>query len=151
MSKRVFYFESEERAEDVIKSIFDMDIALDGGWGYEQSDAIVIKEKDIAIKQLEHTIASMRTHLEMSITQKATERYGGINLTEIGRSEFQNGEEHYEKVTYKITAILESQYNDFIEEYKERYGQKDFDLSEYFHRRKAATNEREETLWFLNK
>ena len=57
--------------------------------------------------------------------------------------------DYYEKVTYKITAILEHQYNDFIEEYKEQYGQKDFDISDYFHRRKAATNEREETLWFL--
>ncbi len=149
MSKKLFYFESEESIEDIVKSIFDMDIALDGGWGYGQSDAIVIKEKDINIKQLEHTIASMRTHLEMNITQKATQRYGGINLTEISRSELQEDGGYYEKVTYKITAILEHQYNDFIEEYKEQYGQKDFDISDYFRRRKAATNEREETLWFL--
>lgn len=140
-----FYFDSNEEPRAVIVSIFDMDISISNGWGYEQSDASRLQKSDIPLNQLEHTLASMRTHLEMSITQPKDEKYGGINLNEKAREEF----DQYQKVTYVVTAILENQYNNFIDEYKEKYGKEDFDMAEYFQRRREATITREISYWFL--
>ena len=140
--------ESSSDLQEIIKAAFDADFPIDGGWGYTKELATIIKESELPITQLEHTIASMRTHLEMNMTRQKKERYGSINLNETQRESYQNDSRLYHKVTYSITAMKEEQYNDFIEEYKEGYGKKEFDLSEYFERRKRATLSRTEAYWF---
>jgi len=149
MSQKKFYFQSSEKPKELIKSVFDADISVSGGWGYSLEDATIIEDQNIPIKQLEHTIASMRTHLEMSITQEKDNRYGGINLKEIDRQEYIYNDTNYHKVTYEIDAIKESLYNKFISEYKEQYGKDNFDLSNYFMRRQEATLKRVEIYYFI--
>ncbi|MEA3491313.1 MAG: hypothetical protein U9R27_05380 [Campylobacterota bacterium] len=139
---------SDEKIGELIKSVFDMDLSIDGDWGYTKESATIIKRVDMPIEQLEHTVASMRTHLEMSIMCTKEDRYGGINLNERDRREHHEGSQLYHKVTYATSAIKESDYNAFIEEYKEFYGKKDFDISEYFDRRREATLNKIETYWF---
>ena len=90
----------------------------------------------------------MRNFIEMSMTRQKEDRYGGINLNEIAREEQDVDGEDYHKVTYTISAMKEEQYNTFIDEYKEGYGEKNFDLSGHFRRRKQATVERTEVHWF---
>lgn len=148
MTKENFYFQSNEEPREIIASIFGMDLAIGNGWGYEKSNAMQLYKSDIPQKQTEHTLASMRTHLEMSITQPKEKKYGGINLNEIAREEFGNDKNQYHKVTYAVTAMLESHYNNFIDEYKEKYGKEDFDMAEYFQRRREATINREIIYWF---
>ena len=140
--------ESNENINEIIQTVFDADLSIDGDWGYTREHATIIKETTMPLPQLEHTIASMRTHLDMSMTRSEEERYGGINLNEIDREEYHSDSQLYHKVTYAITAIKEKEYNAFIEEYKEGYGGKDFDLSGHFERRKKATLEKTEVYWF---
>lgn len=140
--------QSDNNLKEVIKSAFDTDLPVGGGWGYDKGSAIIIKNPDQPLSQLEHLIASMRTYLEMNMTQQKEERYGGINLNETAREEYRDDSHLYHKISYAITAMKEDQYNIFIEEYKEGYGEKEFDLSGHFERRKKATLERAETYWF---
>jgi len=140
--------EFDENIEEIIKSVFNLHLSVDGGWGYSEELATHLKKSEMPTVQLEHTIASMRTHMEMSITRKKEERYGGINLNEIDREEYRSNSQLYHKVTYAVTAIKENEYNAFIDEYKEGYGEKDFDLSGHFRRRKKATLEKTEVYWF---
>jgi hypothetical protein len=140
--------ESEGNLHEIIKAAFDAKFPVDGGWGYTKASAIIIYNDELPVTQLEHTIASMRAHLEMSMTRDEVERYGGINLNEVEREMVQDGSCSYHKVTYEITAIREKEYNAFVDEYKEGYGNSDFDLSEYFARRKKATLHRKEIYWF---
>lgn len=140
--------ESEGNLQEIIKAAFDAELPVGGGWGYTKASATIISSSDLPVVQLEHTVSSMRAHLEMSMTRSEEERYGGINLNEIERETVRDGSDNYHKITYEITAIKESEYNAFVEEYKEGYGNSDFDLSEYFARRKEATLHREETYWF---
>jgi len=135
---------SDDSIATVIKSAFDMDLDVSGGWGYEMRHAIKYQESSLPLPQLQHTLASMRTHLEMSMTQHAEQRYGGINLTEKSRQT--TGD--FEAVTYQVTAMLESDYADFINAYKEGYGTADFDMEAHFKARKNATLHREIVVWF---
>ncbi|RLA76099.1 MAG: hypothetical protein DRG30_03605 [Epsilonproteobacteria bacterium] len=135
---------------ELIKSTFDVDLALAGNWGYTKENATIIEalSENMTLLQLEHMITSIRAHLEMNITQEQENRYGAINANERAREEERNEEGVFNKVTYEITAIKEDLYNAFIKEYKEGYGKEDFDISSHFKRRKEATLTREVIHYF---
>jgi hypothetical protein len=140
--------ETGEKLREMILSVFDIELPVDGGWGYEEKDPTVIYEGEIPTTQLEHTLASMRAHLEMGLMPSKEERYGSINLNETERKEYQKDNNLFHKVSYTITAMKESEYNAFIEEYKEGYGKDSFDIDAHFRKRKEATLTREENFWF---
>ncbi len=135
---------SNDPIAEVIRRAFDMDLSVSGGWGYEAQYPIKLLDDNLSIPQLQHTLASMRTHLEMSLTLPAQKRYGGINLTEYSR----HTKEGLEAVTYYITAMPESQYAAFIDAYKQGYGTAEFDMEAHFEARAKATLHREITVWF---
>ncbi len=135
---------------ELIKSTFDVDLALAGNWGYTKENATIIEalSENMTLLQLEHMITSIRAHLEMNITQEQENRYGAINANERAREEERSEEGVFNKVTYEITAIKEDLYNAFIKEYKEGYGKEDFDIKNHFIRRKEATLTREVIHYF---
>ena len=92
--------------------------------------------------------ASMRAYIEMNMTLNEEERYGSINLREIGREQIAIGTLLYDKVNYEISAIKEKVYASFINAYKEGYGKENFDIEAHFNERKKATLIREVTHWF---
>ena len=141
---------AEDGISKIIKSAFDMDLDISGGWGYSRNDAIVINEVDDNIAQLQHTLCSIRTHLELNLTREAQDRYAGINLNEVSRENIDIDGNHYEKVTYKIDAMLESEYAKFINEYKQGYGNDGFDLESHFRNRKEATESTSVAMLFLS-
>jgi len=144
-------FEKIKNGDDlreVIKTAFDADLAVSGGWGYIQEEATVIQEAAAPLSQLEHMLASMRTYIEMNMTLPQEERYGSINLNEIQREQIKDGDLVYDKVTYEITAMKEERYTAFINEYKEGLGKEGFDITEHFNQRKKATINRNEEFWF---
>ena len=135
--------------KEVIKSAFDTEMDISGGWGYTQDIATTIHATELPLEQFEHTFAMMRAYLEMNMTLAKEERFGSINLNETKREEILIDSKYYDKVTYEITAMLELQYNAFIKSYKKGYGQEDFDISEHFNARKEATLHREVEHWFF--
>jgi len=139
---------SDNDLREVIKTAFDSDFNIDGSWGYSQELATVVNGTDVPLTQFEHMFASMRAYLEMNMTKEKAERYGSINLNEISREQIKIDTLVYDKVSYKITAMKEDLYASFISDYKEGYGNKDFDLTEHFKQREEATLTREVTHWF---
>lgn len=136
--------------QELIKTTFDADLPISGDWGYSQEKASIIESlpQGMPFPQLEHMITSIRAHLEMNITQEEENRYGAINANEISREEYQNNGFIYDKVTYKVTAIKEDLFKQFMKEYKEGYEKEGFDLNEHFKRRKEATLTREVVHYF---
>jgi len=138
--------EVEDNLEELVQVAFNADLKLDGAWGYTQTLATVIKpENEASMSQIEFTLATMRAYLEMNMTLGDEERYSAINLQELSREKI---EESYDKVTYEISAIKETEYKMFIAEYKENSGKIGFDMSDHFNRRKEATLKREVIHWF---
>lgn len=133
--------QDENNIKELIKSIFDADLDLSGGWGYTEETATIINAlpKGMPIKQLQHMVTSIRAHLEMNITQEQENRYGGINANERGREALKTNERAVNKVTYEITAMKEDLYTAFMKEYKENYGKEYFDLTKHFKQRSEAT------------
>ena len=127
----------------MIKAAFDADLDVKGEWGYTKELASIIESSE-HIKQVEHTLATMRAYIEMNMTLEKEERYGSINLNEKDREEIDG----FHKVTYEISAMKEDEYAGFIDEYKEGHAQEGFDISDHFKRRKEATLIREVTHWF---
>lgn len=139
-----------ENIQELISSTFQIDFPIAGAWGYDETTVTIVNElpKNMPLLQLQHTITSIRAHLEMNITQEEGNRYGGINANEKSRELITREETQYDKVNYEITAIKEELYNAFIKEYKEGYEQEGFDLSEHFKKRKEATLVREVIHYF---
>ena len=142
--------EAHSDIQALIKSTFDADLPIAGGWGYSKEKATQIQSlpEGMLLIQLEHMLSSIRAHLEMNITQEPENRYGAINASEITREVLKSEEGHFDKVTYKITGMQEAPYNAFIKEYKEGYGQEGFDLNGHFKRREEATLTREVVYYF---
>ena len=135
---------------DLIKTTFEVDLPISGDWGYSKEKATIIEAlpQGMPILQLEHTLTTIRAHLEMNITQEKENRYGGINANEKAREVMKVDSAVFEKVTYEITAIKEDLYNAFIKEYKEGYDNESLDLNDHFKRRKEATLTREVIHYF---
>jgi len=128
----------------MIVRVYETDLDVSGGWGYDRESATRLGPMPFPKAQVQFNLAHMRVYLEMNITRAEADRYGGIDLQETGRE--QTGD--LERVRYRVTGIPEAEYNAFIDEYKEGYGKEDFDLSDHFARRKAATLTREIEYWF---
>ena len=140
--------QNDDPIQEVIKSAFDANFSVSGGWGYTQALATVIHSADAPLSQFEHVLASMRAYLEMNMTLPKEERFGSINLNEIHREQTVQNTLLYDKVTYEITAIKEELYTQFINQYKEGYGKEGFDMTEHFNQRKKATLLRTVEHWF---
>ena len=136
--------------KQTIKEIFDVELLISGNWGYSETQATVIEgiENAMPLTQLEHMLTTTRAHLEMNITQKEDNRYGGINANEKAREQISSGTATLDKVTYEISAIKEDLYNAFIKEYKAGYDNGELDLNDHFKRRKEATLIREIVHYF---
>jgi len=132
----------------IIASAFGQSLPIEGGWGYTQKDALRITSTTTPLRELEHTIALMRTHLEMSMTRPPEQRYGSININALQHQSVEEEGGVYHCVTYRVEAMLESEYQGFIAEYKAEFGKASFDIEAHFTRRKRATLTREVILWF---
>jgi hypothetical protein len=139
---------SGEDIREVIKSAFSIELSIEGDWGYSEKLSTIIRDINMPLRQLQHTIASMRTHIEMSMTLPKEQRYAGINLSEKSREEYRVDGEMFQKVTYEVSAIAEESYKEFISEYKEGYGKEEFDMGDHFERKAKATLKREIEYWF---
>jgi len=140
---------STDPVSDVIRTAFDISIPVEGGWGYSIETALkLMPPLPAPLTQVEFTLASMRTHIEMNMTLPEDQRYGGISLNELSRDKYLKEHKSFDVVTYEITAMKESDYAEFIEEYKEGYEKEDFDITAHFEARKAASIKRKITLCF---
>ncbi len=139
---------STDNIQEVIKSAFDIDLDISGGWGYNSDSAFILKSSTMPLMQLEHTLTLMRAHLEMSMTLPKEKRYGAINVNELHREEKKIDTKKYDIITFEISAIPEKTYEAFIEEYKAGQEMIDFDVADHFKRRKESTLIRQEIVWF---
>lgn len=140
---------SDAPIKEVIRSAFDADLAISGGWGYTKELATFIQDtKSMPVEQFEHTLATMRAYIEMNMTLEQEDRYGSINLKEIAREQIVETGLRYDKVTYEVSAMKEDIYASFINEYKNNAEKPDFDLADHFNRRKEATLKRIVEHWF---
>jgi len=140
--------ESKDNIQEVLKSAFNVDMEVSGSWGYDKNNSSIINKKNAT--QTELMLATMRANLEMGMTLSDDKRYGSINLKELHREEISE-DITYHKVVYEISAMKESKYKSFIEEYKKNHEKKKFDLAKHFENRKLATIKIESTYFFILK
>ncbi len=136
--------------QTVIKEIFNVDLSISGGWGYDNSSATIIEKLNIPISQFAQMFATMRVNIEMNIILEEGSRYSGINLNLENSKEFNVNDKTYDVFSFKVTAMKENTYTNFIKEYKDGYGKEEFDLSKHFKRRTENTIIRNIDCWFLN-
>ncbi len=139
---------ADDKIKEVVKTAFQAEFDIDGAWGYTKDEATIINSTQMPLKELEHTLSTMRAYLEMNMTLNEDERFGSINLSEISRETITSELNKYEKVEYTISAMNEKEYAKFINEYKKGYGTKEFDLNEHFKNRKKATINLSISHWF---
>jgi len=139
---------STDSVNDILKGAFNLELPIEGGWGYNNLDIVKVLDDSIPKEQIEHMFGVARSTIEMNLTQPKENRYGGINLKELSREEEIVNTETIYKVKYEITAMLEDIYNKFISEYKENHGKDDFDISAHFKKRDENTIRLEKVIYF---
>ncbi len=141
--------EEVQNIREVIKNIFNIELDISGGWGYDKESATIVHSyNDMDIEQFLHLFASIRANLEMNILQEEENRYAGINLTLLDRKKIILDTQDYDLFTFEISAMKESDYSKFIKDYKEGYGKESFNVSAHFEERKRSTIFREVDYWF---
>lgn len=141
--------ETVDNIKDVVKNLFDVELNISGGWGYNEHSALIVHDLSMPIEQFMNLFATLRANIEMNLTLDSDKRYGGITV------QFEREENHSIEnkklivATFKISAMRETDYAQFIKEYKENYGKKEFDLADHFKRRKEQTLTRLMDYWFI--
>jgi hypothetical protein len=138
-----------DNLQEVIKEVFEIELDVAGDWGYNEQRALVIQDSDIPLQQLQHTLATIRAQIEMSLALPEEKKYGSINVQESGRESITKDKITYEVVSFSITAMLKSVYAQFIQEYKDGYGKNDFDIEGHFQQREENTIRRDVKFWFI--
>ena len=152
MANDLVEFEQLPAVDDiagVIEDAFGVKLDISGGWGYDNSSAVIVNSLNIPIDQFLYMYSSIRANIEMNMTLEEDARYGGINTNFIDGQQIEIENKVYDMITFEITAMKESTYAGFIQEYKDNYGKnKDFDLSEHFKRREESTIKIQSDFWF---
>lgn len=139
------------KVREVIKEVFNLDLNLDGDWGYNQDRALIVNEISMPKKQFESTFATIRSNIEMNLTLPKEQRYGAITVHEYEHREVTVDNITYNVLTFKINAMKEDVYAKFIQEYKDGYGEEGFDMQEHFLQRKKHTIEIYKDFWLIYK
>jgi hypothetical protein len=146
------YFEkvpTVDNISEVIEETFGVKLDISGGWGYDDKSAVVVHSLDMPIDQFLFMFSSIRANIEMNMTLDEDDRYGGINTEFIDGTQIEINNKAYDMISFEITAMKESTYAYFIQEYKDNYGiNKDFDLDEHFKKRKENTIHLKQEYWF---
>ena len=152
MTMNNMIFEQVEAIDDmqeVIKNTFDVELNITGGWGYDNNTAVIANNIDMPTEQFVHMFATIRANIEMNLmVENSDERFSGINVNFEENKEFEIDKKVYQIFTFKITAMNEKIYAELIQEYKDNYGKKEFDLSAHFKRREQITISRVVDYWF---
>ena len=153
MTNNSIQFEQLPQVDDlsgVIEDMFGSKLDIAGGWGYDNKAPVVVNSLDIPIDQFLHMFASIRANTEMNLFLEKEDRYGSINCNFIEGKQVEIEDQIFDMITFEITAMKESTYSKFIEEYKENYGNnKEFDLDEHFKQREENTIKLESDFWFI--
>jgi len=137
-----------DNISEVINDVFGVQLDISGGWGYDTSMPVIINSLDIPKDQFFHMFGSIRANIQMNLSLEEDERYGAINviLDDKKKSTVDNFE--YDIIKFKVSAIKEKEYAEFIQEYKDNYGKKEFDIGDHFKRREASTLKLIDTIYF---
>ena len=141
--------EKLDNIKEVVQNLFDVELDISGGWGYSKDSALVIHSLSMPIEQFMSLFATLRANVEMNLTLDSEERYGGITVNLEREESISIENKNFTLATFKITAMRETTYANFIKEYKKNYGKKEFDLTEHFKKRKEETLIRMVDYWFF--
>lgn len=138
-----------ENMSEVIEEVFGVKLDIEGGWGYDNKTPVIVKSLDMPIDQFLHMFANIRANIEMNLTLEEDERFGGINADFVDGQQFEIENKIFDMVTFNITGMKETDYAQFIQEYKDNYGKNpDFDMDGHFKRRQEATISLMADFWF---
>lgn len=140
---------SVDSIKDVIRNLFDVELNLEGGWGYDSDSSLVINSLEVPIEQFITMFTTLRSNVEMNFQKQ--EKYGGITLSLEELKSIDVDIVEYQVARFKLSCMSEKVYVQFIKEYKDNYGKKEFDISDHFKRRKEQTLTRSVECWFCIK
>ncbi|MBE0492644.1 MAG: hypothetical protein IBX44_10420 [Sulfurospirillum sp.] len=133
----------------LIFEVFGVKLDISGGWGYSHKDAVVINSLDMPADQFLNLFANLRANVAMHLTQEEHERYAGISVHFLDGEKFSIENKTFDHVRFETSAMLESDYKQVIQEYKDNYGKnKDFDMQAHFEKRKNLTIKLVTDFWF---
>ncbi len=149
MSTKFKKIESTDKITTIIKTVSDMDLDVDGLWGYSMESATIINShNDFKLNDFEILLCSLRSHIQMSMTLSEEDRYTSIAPSQISKEKIEQNQKVYDKVIYSISATKESEFKELIQEYKKNHGDDTFDLAKHFKKREDCKITIEEEYWF---
>ena len=104
---------SEKNPKKVIRSIFQSDLPISGGWGYSKENAVIINKEDPIVSKnipfdgvsIEYNFVELRIHAELQIFRAGSERCTGIEWNFLKQSLKNHEGRYYDVLFFEVTAI----------------------------------------------
>ena len=99
---------------------------ISGGWGYTEDEACVVElDTEIDGVPFEYEFLRYRTYEELIVFKPRGEGYAGIDIKPQSQLTIHKGNKHYDKVTFKVTAFPEKDWDMLKEDWDSHNGYKD--------------------------
>ncbi len=155
----VYNISTEKPAREVMYDIYSYlgELAIHGGWGYTQKDAVVIDINDPIVDKsipfngidLEYIFAKHRTYLELITARAEDDRFSDMKFETI-RQELINGDNDnkYDRLILKVSALRSQDYKELKEIWENNFENDDFDQDAHWVRDEELRIHVEREFWF---
>jgi hypothetical protein len=144
--------QSNESPRDILAADFKSlhgGLPIRGGWGYTQSDACVIDKNDPLVDAslpfdgigVEYVFVEKRIYEEMIIFRPNDQKFAGIRWNLLEQNLVHEGEKHFDRLVFEITALLESDWKELKSEFEgsQGYGTQGFNMETHEKKRQDKT------------
>ncbi len=149
---------SSPAPRQVILEDFEIDLPIDGGWGFSQEDACIIDANDPTVSKvipfngasIEHVFVEKRIYEQLIVSRPHGDRFSGISWNLLSQSLFRDGDRCYDVLEFEVEALPDQAWETLKAEWEgpEGYGHPDFDVDAHNARREEKTVRFESTFWF---
>lgn len=153
-----YRIEPKYNARDDLIEFFDVDLPIEGGWGYEMADAVIINKKHPSVNPNmpfygvghERTFAIHRLYIELIIMRPKDDRYAGIEWHKGMQRVVESDGRSFDHIQGKATALRASDWDMLKERWEapNGYGSDGFDEQSHHQLHNKLTQTFECEYWF---
>jgi hypothetical protein len=157
----LYQIKSEKSPREILTAAFKSlgnGLPVSGGWGYTQADACIIDKNDPLVDPygpfdgvaLEYVFVEKRIYTEMIIFRPGGEKFSGIGWNLQEQRTFADGDSHFDRLIFDITAFLENDWEELKAEFEgpKGYGHPDFDAEAHERKRRDKVVRFTREFWF---
>jgi hypothetical protein len=136
----------------VLSEDFKLDLPVEGGWGYNREDSIIVKKPTGPIPfdlvGLEYVIVEKRIYEELIIFRGKGNGFADIKWDLIKQNIITDNKRRLDHLIFKVSAHKESDFESLKQEFGKGFGTPGFDLAAHTKKHRHLQWSYETEFWF---